>query len=326
MGKEGGAVNDAMEGFEVRVRSLAERILGDYDHGRVIDRLEMFSQPDRQAIHELIAKLMRLVYPGYYRDYAYRMYNPKSALSALVEDVAFLLNEQIAVALRGNGNCPDEHIRRTAENLTAAFLEQLPPIRALVETDLQAAYDGDPAASSRAEIIIAYPGLYAITVNRLAHALYELNVPLIPRIMTEYAHSRTGIDIHPGARIGRYFFIDHGTGIVIGETTVIGDHVKVYQGVTLGALSTRGGQRLRGKRRHPAIEDNVTIYAGASILGGETVIGHDSVIGSNAFITRPIAPYTRVSIKNQELQYVSGQGYALKSDDSNEAPAWFYVI
>ena len=312
--------------FEVRIQALADTILSDYDHDRVIDRLEMFTQPDRGIIEALIAKLLRLVFPGYYRDYTYRIYNPRNNLSALIEDVAFHLNRQIGIALRGSEQLEPEEAERRAEDITAAFLEKLPEIRAYVETDLQAAYDGDPAAKNKAEVIIAYPGLYAITVNRLAHALYMLNVPLIPRIMTEYAHSRTGIDIHPGAQIGRYFFIDHGTGIVVGETTVIGDYVKIYQGVTLGALSTRGGQKLRGKRRHPTIEDNVTIYAGASILGGETVIGHDSVIGSNAFITHPIAPGTRVSIKNQELQYKNGQGYVLQSDVPAEEGAWFYVI
>ena len=312
--------------FEVRIQALADTILSDYDHDRVIDRLEMFTQPDRGVIEALIAKLLRLVFPGYYRDYTYRIYNPRNNLSALIEDVAFHLNRQIGIALRGSEQLEPDEAERRAEDITAAFLEKLPEIRAYVETDLQAAYDGDPAAKNKAEVIIAYPGLYAITVNRLAHALYMLNVPLIPRIMTEYAHSRTGIDIHPGAQIGRYFFIDHGTGIVVGETTVIGDYVKIYQGVTLGALSTRGGQKLRGKRRHPTIEDNVTIYAGASILGGETVIGHDSVIGSNAFITHPIAPGTRVSIKNQELQYKNGQGYVLQSDVPAEEGAWFYVI
>jgi len=172
---------------------------------------------------------------------------------------------------------------------------------------LEAAYDGDPAAFNKPEIIFSYPGLYAIMVNRIAHELYLLNVPLLPRIMTEYAHTKTGIDIHPGATLGKYFFIDHGTGIVIGETTEIGDNVKIYQGVTLGALSTRDGQKLHGKKRHPTIEDNVTIYAGASILGGNTVIGHDTVIGGNAFITTSIPCYTRVSIKAQELEYKQGK-------------------
>ena len=175
-------------------------------------------------------------------------------------------------------------------------------MRDMIQTDLQAAYDGDPAATGMAEVIFSYPGLFAITVYRLAHELYVLNVPMIPRIMTEHAHSITGIDIHPGATVGKYFFIDHGTGIVIGETTVIGENVKIYQGVTLGGLSTRGGQSLRGKRRHPTIEDNVTIYANASILGGDTVIGQGCVIGASAFITASVPPCTTVSMKLQELQ------------------------
>ena len=312
--------------YETRIQALADIVLADYGNERVIDRLEMFTQPDRQIIEELIGKLLRLVFPGYYRDYVYRIYNPRNNLSALIEDVAFHLNRQIAIALRGSEQLSEDDAETTAEDITAAFLEKLPEIRDYVETDLQAAYDGDPAASSKAEVIIAYPGLYAITVNRLAHALYQLNVPLIPRIMTEYAHNKTGIDIHTGAQIGRYFFIDHGTGIVVGETTEIGDNVKLYQGVTLGALSTRGGQKLRGKRRHPKIEDNVTIYAGASSLGGETVIGHDSVIGSNVFITHPIAPGTRVSIKSQELLYRNGQGYVVQPDVPGDDTAWFYVI
>ena len=312
------------ESFERRIQALADSILADYGNGRVIDRLDTFTQPDPQIIYELIGKLLRLVFPGYYRDYTYRIYNPKNSLSALIEDVAFHLNRQIGIALSCDGRVGD--IEAAAQNTTAAFLEKLPEIRAYVETDLDAAYDGDPAASSKDEVVIAYPGIYAITVNRLAHALYQLDVPLIPRIMTEYAHSKTGIDIHPGAQIGRYFFIDHGTGIVVGETTVIGDNVKIYQGVTLGALSTRGGQKLHGKRRHPTIEDNVTIYAGASILGGDTVIGRNSVIGSNAFITHPIAPGTRVSIKNQELQYKNGQGFILQPEVPDGDSSWFYVI
>ena len=170
-------------------------------------------------------------------------------------------------------------------------------------SDLEAAFQGDPAAKYRDEIILSYPGMFAITVNRLAHELFLLEVPLIPRIMTEYAHSITGIDIHPGATIGKYFFIDHGTGVVVGETTVIGDRVKIYQGVTLGALSTRGGQKLRDVRRHPTIEDDVTIYSGASILGGETVVGKNSVIGSNVFITSSIPADTKVSMKDQDLRW-----------------------
>ena len=182
---------------------------------------------------------------------------------------------------------------------------------------MQAAYDGDPAAYSKDEVILAYPGIQAIAINRIAHELFLLEVPLIPRIMTEYAHSITGIDIHPGATIGKYFFIDHGTGIVVGETTVIGEHVKIYQGVTLGALSTKGGQKLRNKRRHPTIEDNVTIYAGASILGGDTVVGADSVVGSNVFITKSIQPGTRISVKNQELQIKLGSEQQQRNEEKD---------
>ena len=217
------------------------------------------------------------------------------------------LVKQIALVHESAGQEP-EHAKVLAQEQCAAFFRMIPQVRGMVQTDLQAAYDGDPAATGMAEIIYAYPGLFAIMVYRLAHELYKLGVPMLPRIMTEYAHSVTGIDIHPGATVGKYFFIDHGTGIVIGETTVIGDNVKIYQGVTLGGLSTRGGQSLRGKRRHPTIEDNVTIYANASILGGDTVIGADCVIGANSFITPSIPAGTTVTLKNQELKLKSRSG------------------
>ena len=286
--------------FETRIQALTDRILADYGNERVIDRLDMFAQPDRLVIEALIEKLFRLVFPGYYRDYTYRIYNPKNNLSALIEDVAFHLNRQIGIALRGSGQVVEQGIEQAAEDLTAAFLERLPEIRAYVETDLQAAYDGDPAAANKAEVIIAYPGLHAITVNRLAHALYQLNVPLIPRIMTEIAHSRTGIDIHPGAQIGRYFFIDHGTGVVIGETTTIGEHVKLYQHVTLGAKSFAvgpDGTLVKGIKRHPDIGNNVVIYAGATILGGDTQIGDNCVIGGSVWLTHSVPAGETVTIR-----------------------------
>ena len=291
-----------MTSIEQHIEQVVDSILEDYRHDRDIDRIELSRQPDKDVIIDIIEKLRRIVFPGYFREKTYRIYNAKHNLSMLIEDVMFHLNRQIERVLQSHG---EEDASEKAQQLCLEFFRQIPAVRALVQTDLQASYDGDPAATSKAEIIFSYPGLFAITVYRLAHVLYRLGVPMIPRIMTEHAHSVTGIDIHPGATIGEYFFIDHGTGIVIGETTVIGQRVKIYQGVTLGALSTRGGQSLRGKRRHPTIEDNVTIYAGASILGGETVIGADSVIGANAFITRSIAPNTTVSTKNQELQFKS---------------------
>ena len=292
------------------IGALTDALMADYRQGRAIDRIEPFSQPDREVIIDLIGKMKRLLFPGYFRDLEHRVYDIRHSLAVLMEDIAFRLGEQIAIALRLGASVDADRARALdaqAQELTVQFLSRLPEVRALLQTDLEAFFDGDPAATSLDEIIIAYPGIFDIMVSRVAHLLFELGVPLIPRIMTEHAHSRTGIDIHPGATIGRYFFIDHGTGIVIGETTVIGENVKIYQGVTLGALSTRGGQSLRGKRRHPTIEDRVTIYSGASVLGGDTVIGHDAVIGGNAFITASVAPGMRVSVKNQELEMRPGK-------------------
>jgi serine O-acetyltransferase len=219
-----------------------------------------------------------------------------------------------------------QEIVAEAEDICEQFFAKLPQVRDYVRTDMQAAFDGDPAAGSKEEIVLAYPGLVASTVNRLAHELYLLGVPLVPRMMTEYAHSLTGIDIHPGATLGKYFFIDHGTGIVIGESTVVGDHVKLYQGVTLGALSTRGGQKLKNLKRHPTIEDHVTIYSGASILGGNTVIGHDCVIGGNVFITQSVPANTRVSVKNQELISKTTTGKGLQRQELEQNEVWYYVI
>ena len=291
-----------MTQFEQQIEGVVDQIMEDYRHGRDIDQMDIFRHPDKDVVVELLGKLRRIIFPGYFRDKNYHIYNAKHNLSMLIEDVMFNLTRQITLVLQGDG-MDSAAAEQQAQAMCLAFFQRIPQVRAMVQTDLQAAYDGDPAATGMDEIIYSYPGLFAITVYRLAHVLYELKVPMLPRMMTEHAHSVTGIDIHPGATIGKNFFIDHGTGNVVGETTIIGENVKVYQGVSLGALSTRGGQSLRGVRRHPTIEDNVTIYAGASILGGETVIGRGCVIGSNAFITRSIAPGTTVSIKNQELQF-----------------------
>jgi serine O-acetyltransferase len=291
-----------MESLQQQIEGVVDSILEDYRHGRDIDQMDLFRQPDREIIIDIIAKLRRIVFPGYFRDKNYQVYNARHNLSMLIEDVMFNLSHQIALVLQGTG-VEESQAQNQGEQICISFFGQLPKVRELVQTDLQAAYAGDPAATGNGEIIFSYPGLFAIMVYRLAHVLYTLNVPVIPRVMTEHAHSVTGIDIHPGATIGAHFFIDHGTGVVIGETTVIGERVKIYQGVTLGGLSTRGGQSLRGKKRHPTIEDNVTIYANASIFGGETVIGRDSVIGASAFITSSVAPSTRVSIENQPLRY-----------------------
>ena len=292
-----------MNEIELQIENLVDTILADYQLGRDIDKMDLKRHPDKDVVIDMIGKLLRIVYPGYSRDKSYRMYNTKHSLSMLMEDVMYNLNKQITLILQTGMD--DGDAKEKAQEISLEFFRRLPAVRATVQTDVEAAYAGDPAATSADEIIFCYPGLYAITVYRLAHVLYDLGVPMLPRIMTEYAHGVTGIDIHPGATIGNYFFIDHGTGIVIGETTVIGEYVKIYQGVTLGGLSTRAGQGLRGKKRHPTIEDNVTIYANASILGGETVIGRDSVIGANAFITHSVPEATTVSIKSQELQFRS---------------------
>ncbi len=283
-----------MDTMEKQIEKIVDTILADYERGRDIDRIDLHCQPDRDVVVDMIEKLRRIVFPGFSREKNYRIYNVRHNLSMLMEDVMFNLSRQIALIIG------DEE---KGKILSLSFFSEIPKVRAMVQTDLQAAFDGDPAASGKEEIIFSYPGLFAITVYRLAHELHILGVPMIPRIMTEYAHSVTGIDIHPGATIGEYFFIDHGTGIVIGETTVIGKNVKIYQGVTLGGLSTKGGQSLRGSRRHPTIGDNVTIYANATILGGETVIGSGSVIGASAFLTDSVAPDTRVSIESQPLRF-----------------------
>ena len=278
-----------MNGIETQMQAIVDDIWADYQQGRDIDKVDVRCHPDKAAVIDVTRGLLWMVYPGYHRPMD-------------IEVVMRNLNRQLTLVYC-TGSMTMEEVESKAWGVCLEFFKAIPAIRSLIQTDVQAAYEGDPAATSNDEIICCYPGLFAITVYRLAHVLHQLEVPMIPRIMTEYAHGVTGIDIHPGAVIDACFFIDHGTGIVIGETTIIGRNVKIYQGVTLGGLTTRGGQSLRGCKRHPTIEDNVTIYAGASILGGETVIGRDSVIGSNVFITKSVAPCTTVSMKNVELQY-----------------------
>ena len=283
--------------LEGDINSLVDKIMADYEQGRDIDVVEDFMHPDKDDIVKIIYQIRNIIFPGYYENKNYRIYTVRNNLSMLLEDVLYNLSKQISVVLKylPQYKGQDEAtLLSEGEKITLQFFEKLPEVRRLTQTDLDAAYDGDPAAFNKPEIIFSYPGQFAIMVNRIAHELHLLGVPIIPRIMTEYAHTKTGIDIHPGATLGENFFIDHGTGIVIGETAEIGNNVKIYQGVTIGALSTREGQKLHGKKRHPTIEDNVTIYAGASILGGGTVIGHDSVIGANAFITSSIPCNTKV--------------------------------
>lgn len=258
--------------------------------------------PDEKTIENIIHKTRRLFFPGYFGDESLAEMTSGVFEDGLLIDIYSSLKKQIKLALIYRCKCEKDC---DAENLAAEsakeFVKALPEIQKTIFKDVEAGFNGDPAANSRGEIIVSYPGLFAIFVYRIAHILYTLDIPMIPRMMTEYAHGKTGIDINPGATIGEYFFIDHGTGVVIGETTTIGKNVKIYQGVTLGALSTRKGQALSGVKRHPTIEDDVTIYSGSSILGGETVVGKGAIIGGNAFITSSIAPNTKVIVKNPEL-------------------------
>ncbi len=252
--------------------------------------------PDRSAIISLIKELRRLFFPAYFGDPQLMALPAENYAALLLERIETALTAQIALAL------PEEESSQ-ASRITQSIVAELPRIQQVLLTDIEATFDGDPAAANKEEIIFAYPGLFAIFVYRIAHELYLRQVPMIPRMMTEYAHSRTGIDIHPGAQIGPWFFIDHGTGIVIGETTVIGSHVKLYQGVTLGALSPRAGHASLPGKRHPTVCDYVTIYSGASILGGKTVIGEHSVVGGNAFLTDSVADNTRVVITAPETVF-----------------------
>lgn len=309
--------------------TIVGNLMQSYEESKFIDKTDIFNQPDKTAIVDILHKLQEIIFPGFFKPKTYKTYTVKSIVSTLTEDVMYNLKKQIAITLRYDSaftNAEYETVQEKAEHIAVEFFKTLPNVRRLIETDVHAGFDGDPAAYNREEIVVTYPGFYAIMVNRIAHELFKLNVPLIPRIMTEHAHSLTGIDIHPGATIGKYFLIDHGTGIVIGETTVIGDNVKIYQGVTLGALSTRGGQQLRSKKRHPTIEDNVTIYSGASILGGETVIGKNVVIGGNAFITKSILEGTKVSIKNQELRFNYDDNSPVEDKSAEEDKTWYYII
>ena len=256
--------------------------------------------PNRSVIIDIVRDLKSIVFPGYFSTDTSATVFPEYYVGHRLNDIYDRLKNQIEIALLYHGEEPEEaeaHADRTA----CGFFEQLPEVQRLLLTDVQAGFDGDPAAKSKEEIIFSYPGLFAIYVYRLAHILYKENITFIPRVMSEYAHGRTGIDINPGATIGEYFFIDHGTGVVIGETTEIGNNVKLYQGVTLGALSTRMGQQLANVKRHPTICDNVTVYSNSTVLGGETVVGESTIIGGNTFITESIPANTKVSAKSPEL-------------------------
>ena len=252
------------------MEKLVKSILSSYEKHPVICNIDSDNRLNSELIIEILEKVRQVIFPGYFEMKTLRGGTIEYHVGELLEDISYKLSKQVRKALAHdpiNDDLSDKERQEKAAKITAKFLERIPALRELLAKDVQAAYDGDPAAFNTEEVIFSYPGVFAISVNRIAHELHLLGVPMIPRIMTEHAHSLTGIDIHPGATIGEYFFIDHGTGVVVGETTVIGKNVKIYQGVTLGALSTRGGQTLKNVRRHPTLKDNVTVYSGASILG-----------------------------------------------------------
>jgi serine O-acetyltransferase len=293
--------------------TLTERIVETYEECGGLHHLGHSPLPSYREVVEILADFREILYPGYGRRQNLHMGNVGYHVGDLIDSLHDRLSNQIARALRHDCKARDLETDFEGDAQLAAIrlLEAIPELRKVLADDAQAAFDGDPAARGLDEILFCYPGVAAVTVFRIAHELYRAGVPLIPRMMTEYAHAKTGIDIHPGATIGRRFFIDHGTGVVIGETTRIGEGVKIYQGVTLGALSfprdESTGELVRGTKRHPTIEDEVVIYANATILGGKTVIGHHSVVGSSAWITRSIAPHTVVTIEDPRLRIRGGE-------------------
>jgi len=274
------------------VTQLTNELVASYARVGGINHLDGKNLPSKRVVTALTCDLLRLLFPGFFDEKPVHSSEIKVVTAELLDAVLGQLEDEIYKSLEYNPppELPKKSLRSAAHSLTSEFLGSLPRLREVLQTDMAAAYDGDPAAKSKEEVLVSYPFVEAIAVQRLAHELYLKNVALIPRIMTEWAHFRSGMDLHPGAQIGSHFFVDHCTGTVVGETAIIGDHVKLYHGVTLGAKSTSAVEQLRGKKRHPTIEDRVTIYPGATILGGETVIGAGSTIGGNVFIMESVAP------------------------------------
>ena len=283
------------KGFE----QITAKILDSYRDVGGINNIDGSNLPSKLAIAAICEDLLQLLFPGYHDQEPIHSQHLRQVTGHRISSIADRLTSEVCKSLRlGEPGCPEEK----AQHVVLEFLKTLPLVRQLLHTDVEAAFDGDPAAGSYDEIILAYPGLEAIAIQRSAHMLHCHELPLIPRMMTEWAHSRTGIDIHPGAHIHSHFFIDHGTGVVIGETSVIGHHVKMYQGVSLVGRSLAAGQALKGKKRHPTIEDNVTIYAGTTIIGGDTVIGEGSTIGANVFLTHSVPPRSLVFYEENSLR------------------------
>lgn len=272
------------------ILDVAKQLTSNYEKQEVASAAMKTKLPDVEVVYSMIDDLRKLTFPGHFGTE--KFLSKEAFAEGVLLSLYQKMKSQMKVILSD---------KQKAEELTARFMEAIPKVQDLLVKDVEAQLAGDPAASSTSEVILAYPGLYSIFVYRYAHVLYELQVPLLPRIMSEYAHGKTGIDINPGATIGEYFFIDHGTGVVIGETAIIGNGVKIYQGVTIGALSTRKGQALSGVKRHPTIEDNVIIYANATILGGNTVVGEGATVAGNTFVTESVPAGAKVSAMHPEL-------------------------
>jgi serine O-acetyltransferase len=289
------------------VTKLTNELVESYAQVGGINHLDGKNLPSKRAIVAITQDLLRLLFPGFFDEKPIHSSEIRMETATLLDTIFGRLEDEVRKSLEFNTpeGMNKKEIPKAAHALTVEFLGKLPGLREILCTDVQAAFDGDPAASGRDEIIVSYPFIESIGVQRMAHELYLKGVGLIPRIMAEWAHSRSGMEIHPGATIGSHFFVDHCTGTVIGETAIIGNHVKMYHGVTLGAKSTSGGQALRGKKRHPTIEDNVTIYPGATILGGETVIGANSTIGGNVFIMDSVAPNSLVIYDGLDMRVLS---------------------
>ena len=291
----------------VPVTQLTDQLLSSYARVGGINHLDGKNLPSKSAIGAITTDLLRLVFPGFFDDKPMHSSELKVETATLMDAVWEQFEDQIYKSLEyaPPHGVKKKELRPMARSFTGDFLGSLPRIRDLLQTDVEAAYSGDPAALTKEEVIVAYPFVEAIAVQRLAHELYQKRVPLIPRIMTEWAHSRTGMDLHPGAQIGSHFFVDHCTGTVVGETTVIGNHVKMYQGVGLVARSLAGGQMLRGQKRHPTIEDHVTIYAGATIMGGDTAVGEGSTIGANVFLTHSVPANSLVIYEDVQIKVLN---------------------
>ncbi len=291
-------------------KAIVDALLASYGELGGINNIEGHNLPSKRAIPSICEELLKLLFPGFLDDEPLDSREMEMLTTERIAAVGERLHLEVWRSLQCKDS-PGPNCERTARAICGRFLRQLPEVRAILRTDVEAAYDGDPAARSFEEIILAYPCVEAIAIQRLAHILYREEVPILPRMLTEWAHDQTGIDIHPGAVIGSHFFIDHGTGVVIGETCEIGDHVKLYQGVTLGARSfpkDENGRVVKGTKRHPTVHDNVTIYANAAVLGGETVIGENSTIGGNVFLLQSVPAHTMVTLEEGRYRTTTRKG------------------